>query len=240
MFRLHPQISKTGMLWAIRGQSFFNIGYVSLESYQKMSKKFKRILQNYQPISSFFSQTSPNRFSLTSDDFFYGKTSKYPISQLTTDRCAIIGDAGGLLYPLYLEGVIGATSSAVLLAKVLSEIQQAKKRYNRANLLEYESFLYQNLIGSYFRAGRMGDALFIQGGDKPPYSIWDTYVQIIHKNQQVRKNIYTAYVSKDLEHYPIENDYWCGEQIFNNLPLGKRIAFTPIFIKTKLLRKNKS
>jgi flavin-dependent dehydrogenase len=235
MFQLHPQISTTGMLWMNRALTFFNIGFVSLESIEIMTEKFLRILQNYKPIQNFFKDTTPYMKDISPTDFQYGTTTKYPIGQFSTHRTIVLGDAGGLFYSLYLEGILGASASAKLAATTIEALQKQKRPFTASNLKQYDNILRQKIIKPYFKAGTMGDSLFFNGKHEKSFTIWDSYVEIIKNLKQVRKNIFTAYTWQDLEHYPIENDVWCGEQIYKNLPLGKRIALTPIFLKQKLI-----
>ncbi len=237
MFQLHPQISKTGMLWMTRANDFFNIGFVSDEPEAVMREKFIRILQKYAPIQGFFQNVTPKVCNVQEKDFIFQKTTKYPVKQVSTHRILVVGDAAGLLYPLYLEGIVGAAVSTRLAAELIQKLDQSEEEYSKALLAQYNRKLTEVYINTYQAAGIRGDSLFFHANDHPIFTVWDAYVQVIHNNAKVRKNIVTAFTCEDLPNYPIENDYWCGEQIYHQLPIGKRLALTPIFLKQKFQQK---
>ncbi len=236
IFRLHPQISLEGMLWLNRARDYFNIGYVSKESPKEMGIKFLRILQNYEPIKQYFKGIERTLETLTVDDFHYRKCTKYPIDSKVSDRVVVIGDSAGLLYPLYLEGVIGAAASAKIASEVLFELNNNKSSFNSQDLKKYEHILSARLLNSYFKMGKISDEMFFRGNEKPPFTIWDAYLNAINELQQLRKNIWTAYRCQDLGNYPEENDLWCGEQIYKHLPLSKKVSLMPFFLKFKFIK----
>lgn len=233
IYRLHSQISTTGMLWLNRGGNFFNVGYVSEESHAEMGTKFLRILNNYEPLRSFFQNLSPQPNAMTPADFFYGITPRYPVDKVVSERIIAIGDAAGLLYPLYFEGIVGAVVSAKIAFKVLKNQYESTGDYTAKALNEYQRLLKSRLIDSYIKMGIISDEMFFKGGEKPSFSIWEAYLQAIKEVPKVRKNIWTAYQCGDLGNYPEENDKWCGEQIYKRLPIAKKITLAPFFLKFK-------
>jgi len=235
IFRLHPQISLEGMFWLNRAVNYFNIGFVSKETPKEMGIKFLRILQNYEPIQQFFKGIERKIDTLTVDDFHYKKCTKYPIDSKVSDRVIVIGDAAGLLYPLYLEGVIGAAASAKIASEVLIELNNIDSNFNSRDLRRYENLLSARLLNSYFKMGKISDEMFFRGKEKPPFTIWEAYLNAINELQQLRKNIWIAYRCQDLGNYPEENDLWCGEQIYKHLPLSKKVSLMPFFLKFKFI-----
>ncbi len=236
IFRLHSQISLEGMLWLNRAVNYFNIGYVSNETPKEMGIKFLRILQNYKPIQDYFKGLEGEIETLTVDDFHYRKCTKYPIDSKVSDRVLIIGDAAGLLYPLYLEGVIGAAASAKIASEVLIELNKNENSFRSQDLRKYEQLLSARLLNSYFKMGKISDEMFFHGNEKPPFTIWESYLNAINELPQLRKNIWTAYRCQDLGNYPEENDLWCGEQIYKHLPLSKKVSLMPFFLKFKFIK----
>ncbi len=236
IFRLHPQISLEGMLWLNRARNYFNIGYVANEEPKEMGIKFLRILQNYQPIQQYFKGLERKIETLTVDDFHCRKCTKYPIDSKVSDRVVIIGDAAGLLYPLYLEGVIGAAASAKIASEVLLKLNNNESSFRSQDLRRYDKLLSAHLLNSYFKMGIISDEMFFRGKEKPPFTIWEAYLNAINELQQLRKNIWIAYRWQDLENYPEENDLWCGEQIYKHLPLSKKVSLMPFFLKFKFIK----
>ncbi|MHA1618721.1 MAG: NAD(P)/FAD-dependent oxidoreductase, partial [Promethearchaeota archaeon] len=194
-----------------------------------------RILRNYAPIQPFFKDVKQNPTQMTPSDLFYGRGTREPMTQFVSNqgRVLVVGDAGGLLYALYFEGVIGAVASAQIAGEVLSLIFTQGKEYSKANLMAYEKELHRRLLDSYFKMGQISTEMFFKGGDKPPFTIWEAYLRAINELPQVRKNIWTAYRWDDLSNYPEKNDAWVGQEIYKRLPLGMKIAFTPFFLKLK-------
>ena len=84
--------------------------------------------------------------------------------------------------------------------------------------------------------GKISDEMFFRGKEKPPFTIWDAYLNAINELPQLRKNIWTAYRWQDLGNYPEENDLWCGEQIYKHLPLSKKVSLMPFFLKFKFIK----
>lgn len=236
IFRLHPQISLEGMLWLNRAVNYFNIGFVSKETPNEMGIKFLRILRNYAPIQQYFKGLEREIETLTVDDFHYKKCTKYPIDSKVSDRVVVIGDAAGLLYPLYLEGVIGASASAKIASEVLLELNNNESSFKTQDLRRYEKLLSARLLNSYFKMGKISNEMFFHAKEKPPFTIWESYLNAINELQQLRRNIWIAYRCQDLGNYPEENDLWCGEQIYKHLPLSKKVSLMPFFLKFKFIK----
>lgn len=234
MYRLHSQISLHGMLYLNRFHDFFNIGYVDHAPRQEMEAKLIRILHNYKPIQPYLQSVTPKIEELSPSNFHFGYACKGILDNFVHDNAILIGDAGGFLYPMYFEGIVGAAASAQILADRLRKLFNDNQEYSEANLNTFQEELKRAIISKYFFAGQMADELFYEFGENPPYSIWEAYLQSMRKNQQVRKNIHTAYTCPDLTNYPLKNDFWVGEQLFFQLSPGKKIGLMPKFLKFKL------
>jgi flavin-dependent dehydrogenase len=231
IYRLHPQISSDGPFAMIRTNEYFILGYISKESKEQMAEKLIRIIKNYEPISGFFEGMQPTPDSITSDNLYFGTCAKYPIPEFCGDRILILGEAAGLVTPLYYEGVIGAMCSAKIAADLVYEILQKNGEFHKDALQEYQRRLWHNLK-RYFKSGDAGEMLFLKSGASQQ-DIWDAYLKTIESISQVRKNVYFAYTTQNLADYPLENDEWVGELIFKNLPLSKKLLLTPLFLKVK-------
>ncbi len=236
-FRLHPQISTTGMLFINRFRNFFNIGFVEQSDRPTMEAKFLRILSKYAPIQDFFKDVDKPPNHVTSEDFSFFPACKGRVQKFVKDGVALVGDAAGLLYPLYFEGIVGVGASTSILASILQEIFEKNLPYNATNLKPYQDQLHHTIVSKYMAAGDMSDELFFRFNEQPPFAIWDAYLQSIAEVKQVRKNIHHAYVCQDLAHYPIENDNWVGEQLFQRLSPAKKVTLLPKFVKFKLKHK---
>ncbi|RLI66230.1 MAG: hypothetical protein DRO88_02305 [Promethearchaeia archaeon] len=234
IYRLHPQVSLKGMLFLNRTVEFFTIGFVDDASYPEMSTKFHRILRNYKPIQRYFKDVTPNPNTLTDKDFHYGTTCVGQISSIVKDGVIAIGDAAGLLYSMYFEGTLGIGASTNILAEELQSILQNGENFSSFNLKSYEDRVNREISERYLLAGRMAKELFYQFGESPPFSIWDVYLQNINDLSQVRKNIHDAYVNPNLKEYPLDNDFWVGEQLFHRLPSMKKVVLLPKFLQFKL------
>ncbi|MHA1674873.1 MAG: NAD(P)/FAD-dependent oxidoreductase [Promethearchaeota archaeon] len=233
-FRLHPQISTTGMLFINRFRNFFNIGFVEQSDRPAMEAKFLRILRKYAPIQDFFKGVDKTPTQVTPEDFSFFPACKGRVQKIVKDGVALVGDTAGLLYPLYFEGIAGVGASTLILASVLHEIYEKKLPYNAKNLQRYQEQLQHSIISKYMAAGDMSDELFFRFNEQPPFAVWDAYLQSIAEVKQVRKNIHHAYVCQDLANYPIENDNWVGEQLFHRLSPAKKVTLLPKFVKFKL------
>lgn len=234
MYRLHPQVSTKGMLFLNRCREFFTIGFVDDLPYSQMAAKFHRILRNYKPIQPYLSEVTPNPAQLKDDDFNYGTTSVGLVSPLIRDGVVVIGDAAGLLYSMYYEGTLGIGASTKILSEELQKIMQNGANFSRDRLESFEERLHQEIGKRYLLAGKMAKELFYEFGEHPPFSIWEVYLQNINDIVQVRKNIHHAYVTQDIRNYPLDNDFWVGEQLFHRLPSMKKMLLLPKFLQFKL------
>ncbi|TFH28220.1 MAG: hypothetical protein E4G98_05505 [Promethearchaeota archaeon] len=97
-YRLHSQISTTGMLFINRFRNFFNIGFVEQSDRPTMEAKFLRILRNYAPIQGFFTNVDKVPSDITPEDFSFFPACKGRVHKIVKDGVALIGDAAGLLY----------------------------------------------------------------------------------------------------------------------------------------------
>ncbi|MHA1520479.1 MAG: NAD(P)/FAD-dependent oxidoreductase [Promethearchaeota archaeon] len=233
-YRLHPQISTTGMLFINRFRNFFNIGFVEQSDRPTMEAKFLRILRKYAPIQGFFTDVDKSPIDMSPKDFSFFPACKGRVHKLVGDGVALVGDAAGLLYSLYFEGYAGVAASTSILSSILLNLFKNNLPYTANNLQPYQDQLQQAIGSKYLAAGDMSDELFFHFREQPPFSIWEAYLQSIAEVKQVRQNIYLAYVNQDLANYPIENDNWVGEQLFQRLSPAKKLTLMPKFIKFKL------
>lgn len=233
VFRLHPQMSLDGPLAINQGDSFFNIGLISSDPLPTLKEKFIRVLRNYQPIQSFFNEMKPNHMVLTETDLLTGIGVKHPIKTKVNKRVLLLGDAAGLVSPMYYEGIIGCLVSAKISTDILQNLYNNGSNYHSDELKEYENQLNKKLLNSYFASGDNSEAIFYKNGNDNQI-IWEAYIKVLQKQKIAREKVYNAYICNDLENYPLKNDEIVGEAIFNELPLGKKITLMPVFLKAKL------
>jgi flavin-dependent dehydrogenase len=233
IFRIHPDISRNGPLVMTRARNYFNIGYLSKESKDEMATKLMRILKNYQPIQKYFTGIEKQLQDVSKDDFQFNSCSKHLIPEMINNRIIVIGEAAGAVTSFYYEGIVGSVISARTVYDTIKKIEKGiiNSNYSKEDLIQYENLL-KSRIKNYFQSGNAAENMFLKSGSNW-FSIWDTFVTTLKKNSKVRKNVYTAFIYDDLGNYPLKNDEWVGEQIFKNLPFGKKIALTPFFLKLK-------
>jgi flavin-dependent dehydrogenase len=233
VYRLHPQMSLDGPLAINQGDRFFNIGLISSEPIPVLKEKFIRILHNYEPIQSYFKEMEPNHKEITESDLNTGIGVKHPIKNKVKDRVLLLGDAAGLVSPMYYEGIIGCLASARIAFEVLKMLYTSKSKYSNNELKAYEINLNQRLLDKYFASGNGSEAIFMKNGEDNQI-IWESYIKVLQKQKHAREKVYNAYICNDLGNYPLKNDEIVGEAIFNELPLGRKITLMPIFLKAKL------
>lgn len=231
-FHMHPQMSTCGPVQMTRGRDFFNFIYVSSDSFEQMSTKFLRILQNYQPIQYMFHGVKNPPSTLTAQDFRYIRIGKHPISTFVQDRVMLLGESTGIVTECYYEGLLGAFASSKFAAELLRTLNNARNTYSRTELLPYETSLRAHLLKNFHTSQKGSEELFYTSRDEQ-LAIWDAYIDAIKNDRKVRHNIYLAWTLPDLAGYPLENDQYCGEKIYFALPLGTRIKLTPYFLRLK-------
>jgi flavin-dependent dehydrogenase len=231
IYRLHPKISVDGPLAVLRGKTCINMGFLSSENYDLMTTKFMRILQNYEPIQGFFNNLSQNPQSITTKDFIYGKCAKHPITNKIKNRILVIGEAAGLITPVYYEGILGCLASAKIAAETLQKLYPTTTQYTVTDLEIYNKEI-QRQLNNYFKTADATELIFLKSGNHQQ-TIWNSYLDCIMKMPKLRKYIHYAYICQDLGNYPLENDEWSGEQIFKNLPFASKVILTPIFLRAK-------
>jgi flavin-dependent dehydrogenase len=233
IFRMHPKMSKDGPLALNIGRDFFNIGLISKEPFEVIEERFLRILKNYQPIRNYFTGLTPNPDSIHREQLQKGVGVKHPIKNFVKDRVVLIGDAAGLVTPMYYEGVLGAFASTRFASETLIEIHKTTGIFSAANLKQYERKVYEILLKRYFVSGTRSEALFLTSGSDAEV-IWDTYIQVLKKYPQARRNVHYVFGCDDLANYPLEHDEEVGELIFKELPLSRKVMLTPLFLRMKL------
>ncbi len=232
MFHRHPKISEIGPLAMIKADNYINLHYVSRESSDVMKEKMLRILRNYDHISPFFRHATPQPAKMSEQDLSLYTASKSAIPEFVDDHVVLIGEAAGLVSEYYFEGTLGAFASSHYLAKFLKELQESGKTGRKENLRPYEKLVKKNILSNWEKSQKANEELFYEAGENQ-FVIWDAYVKAMRKHRKVRENIYYAWYHPDLEHYPLKNDEYCGEKIYMNLPLSRKVSLAPFFLKLK-------
>jgi flavin-dependent dehydrogenase len=231
-FQLHPKISTDGPLAITRGSNSFNVGFISKETPAQMIEKFIRILRNYKPLEGIFTGTNKNPETLSGLDFSIGKCSKNPIPIKSKNRVLVIGEATGLVTPVYFEGILGCIASAKVASELLLQLKDQNSQFTAQDLRKYDELL-QRAIRNYWKSNEASDLLFMKSGSNQ-MTIWNSYLECMQKYPKLREYIHNAYLCEDLKNYPLKNDEWSGTQIYNNLPLAQKLLLSPLFLKVKL------
>lgn len=230
-YRLHPQISTEGPFALMYAQDIFNVGYISKEAPEIMYTKFMRILQNYKPIQPAIQSLPIKIASLTEKDFIFAKCSKYSLKVKVKDRIAVIGEAAGILTPVYYEGILGAIASAKSLKDVLQELKSRQSQYTAMELEQYNRELNRR-VKNYYAGADATELLFMKSGASQ-MTIWNSYLDCIQKEKKLREYIHYAYIHPDPATYPLDHDEFSGELIYKNLPLAQKVLLSPLFLRAK-------
>jgi flavin-dependent dehydrogenase len=215
-----------------RANDFFNMLLVSSENMDTLVEKFIRVLKNYAPIQGLFTNIQNSPSTLTPDQIRKIHISKHPVPTFVQDRVVLLGETTGLISACYYEGVFVGLLSAKLAAESMKQLYLKRSTYSRQDLLSFEKQLGDVMLGNFFHSQNASQDMFLSGGPDQ-LAIWDAYIDAINKDPTVRRNIYLAWVKPDLARYSLENDEYCGEKIYLNLPLGTRLKLTPYFLKLK-------
>ncbi len=232
MYHRHPKISEEGPMAITRTNNYANVQMVSKKPPEELQAVMLRVLKKYDHIDGFFNHALVPPSNLKPEDLKLDKVGKSAISRFVKEGVALIGEAAGLVSEYYYEGTLGAFCSAQALAQIAKKISEEKGKYSLSALEEYEKKVRTSMLGNWEKSQVANEKLFIKSGESK-FAIWDAYLKAMKNNSRVRKYVYNAWEDDQLYNYPLENDEYCGEQIYKNLPLSKKLALTPLFLKLK-------
>jgi len=227
IYHINSKISKKGPLFINRGVERAEVGFLGnpYESPEEILSKLDKVQKNYKNIQPFIQGLKRiNNPTVI-------KISKHPIKQLTQDRILILGEAGGLVTDFFYEGTLCGVCSAHIASQTLESLFENDTKFTRNELIQYEKELDRILLEKYFKNGNASEYLFysIKGYTK---KVWDTYAKLIRTSPRLRKEIWEAYRTQNLEDYDIKRTRWAGERLYRMLPTLTKVALLPKFVKS--------
>ena len=98
----------------------------------------------------------------------------------------------------------------------------------------YEKELHRVLIDNYNQNGIGSEYLFYHA-DSHIKTLWSTYVKLINKDKQIRREIWEAYRMQDLENYTLKGTKRAGKQLFMMLPALSKVALAGKFVRASFM-----
>ena len=120
--------------------------------------------------------------------------------------------------------------SADIAATTIKPLIESDSNFTRGELQKYDRELHRILIDSYNQNGIGSEYLFYNAGTYINV-LWNTYVKLINKNQQLRREIWEAYRMHDLENYDMKGTRRAGKDLFAMLPALTKVALSGKFVR---------
>ncbi|MHA1436048.1 MAG: NAD(P)/FAD-dependent oxidoreductase [Promethearchaeota archaeon] len=226
IFHINTNISKNGPLYFNKGVERVAMGFLGInETPSDLVSKLNKILTNYKKIQPYINGL--RRDSKPSVCYI----SKHPIKKFSQDRVLVLGEASGLITAFFYEGVGTGIISADIAAKTLKPLlEQGSNRFRSQDLSKYDLEIKRVLLKNYFRNGNASEYIFYNATSYMKL-LWDLYVDLVRTSKTLRKYIWEAYRTHELEHYDIKRDRWIGEKLYAKLPVLSKIVLGPRFFK---------
>lgn len=230
IFHINPNISTNGPFYLEKGYERIPIGFMgnSKETPKELVSKLERILTNYKRIQPIIQGLKKDPNPIVTN------ISKHPIKDFTKDRMMVIGEAAGVVTAFFYEGLLCGLCSADLAAKTIKSLIEMNSSFSQIELCNYEKELYHVLLNNYFANGEGSEYLFYNAGTHVK-TLWSTYVKLINKDKQIRREIWEAYRMHDLENYDLKGTRRAGRLLFSMLPALTKVALGGKFIKAALM-----
>ncbi|MFX1276669.1 MAG: NAD(P)/FAD-dependent oxidoreductase [Promethearchaeota archaeon] len=230
IFHINPQISTNGPFYLEKGYERIPIGFMgnSKETPKELVSKLERILNNYKRIQPIVKglKRDPNPVVTY--------ISKHPIKFFSNDRMMVLGEAAGLVTAFFYEGLLCGMCSADLAVKTIKPLLEKDSIFTRNELNSYDRELHRILLKNYFVNGEGSEYLFYSAGAHVK-TLWSTYVNLINRDKQLRREIWEAYRMYDLENYTLNGTRRAGRLLFSMLPALTKIALSGKFIKAAFM-----
>jgi len=226
VFHINPKISTNGPFFLVKGEGRVNIGYLgnSKQSSEELISKLNRIIDNYKRIQPYVKGLK----RLSKPVIRY--ISKHPINNFSLDRMMVLGEAAGLVTAFFYEGMLSGVCSADIAASTIKPLIENNSNFSQSELQGYDRELHRILIDSYNQNGVGSEYLFYNANTYIKV-LWNTYVKLINKDKQLRREIWEAYRMHDLENYDIKGTKRAGRQLFAMLPALTKVALGGKFIR---------
>ena len=226
VFHINPKISTNGPFYLVKGEGRVNVGYLgnSKETPEELVSKLNRIIENYkraQPyIGGLKAETKP----------IIRYISKHPINQFSLDRMMVLGEGAGLVTAFFYEGMLCGVCSADIAATTIKPLIESDSNFSRGELQKYDRELHRILIDNYNQNGTGSEYLFYNAGSYINV-LWNTYVKLIKKDKQLRREIWEAYRMHDIENYDMKGTRRAGKDLFAMLPALTKVALSGKFVR---------
>ncbi|MFX1238231.1 MAG: hypothetical protein ACFFAS_04965 [Promethearchaeota archaeon] len=230
VFHINSKISTNGPFYLSKGRERMPLGFMgnSNESPADLVDKLNRIINNYKRIQTFVKNLKQDEKPVILN------ISKHPIKQFSQDRMVVIGEAAGLVTSFFYEGLLCGVCSADIVAKTLKPLFEDDSNLTRSELQVYDRELFRLLINKYNQNGTGSEYLFYNVGSHIKV-LWDTYVKLINKDRQLKKEIWEAYRMHDIENYTLKGTKRAGKILFSMLPVLTKIALSGKFLKAAFI-----
>ena len=230
IFHINPKISGNGPFYLEKGYERIPIGFMgnSNESPKELVSKLDRILKNYKRIQPIIQGLKQDPKPVVT------YISKHPIQNFSKDRMMILGEAAGIVTAFFYEGLLCGVCCADLAAKTIKPLLENNSNFTQDELKYYDRELHRILLKNYFANGEGSEYLFYNAGPHVK-TLWSTYVKLINKDKQLRREIWEAYRMHDLENYDLKGTRRAGKSLFSMLPALTKIALSGKFIKAAFM-----
>ena len=229
VFHINQKISTNGPFYLVRGQDRVNVGYLgnSKETPGELVSKLNRIVENYKRVQPYIKGLKQESKPVIR------YISKHPIDNFSLDRMMVLGEAAGLVTAFFYEGMLCGVCSADIAANIIRPLLERNSKFTKSELQGYDRELHRILIDNYNQNGVGSEYLFYNAGTYIKV-LWNTYVQLINKDKQLRREIWEAYRMYDLENYDMKGTRRAGKDLFAMLPALTKVALSGKFVRAAL------
>ena len=188
---------------------------------KELNSKFERICTNYKKVQPALTGLNPDPSPTIV------KISKHPIKHFSKDRVIVIGEAAGLVTSFFYEGLFGSLASAHISSQEV--IKNLDSNFSEAILRKFDEELRRMILITYFKFDVASEYLFYNA-TRYINLIYNTYARMVASNKTVRKYIWEAHVTHEMDEYDTTRERWAGEQLFKALPMYYKLVLGPKFI----------
>lgn len=221
-FHINSKISKKGPFFIAKGKDRVFLGFLGNNPDEnELKSKFDRICRNYKKVQPVISglKADPNPIIV--------KISKHPIESFSKDRIIVIGEAAGLVTSFFYEGLFGSLASAHISAQTV--IKNLEGDLSKSVLMEYDKELKRIVLNTYFKFDVASEYIFYNA-TRYIDVIYNTYTKMVASNKTIRKYIWEAHVTHEMDKYDTTRERYAGEQIFKKLPTYYKLVLGPKFL----------
>ena len=221
-FHINSKISLKGPFFISKGSERLFIGFLGNNPNEaELKSKFERICNNYNKVVPVIAglKRDPSPTIV--------KISKHPIENFSKDRVLVIGEAAGLVTSFFYEGLFGCLASAHLSAQTV--LNHLDSNLSESILRNYDNELRRIVLNTYFKFDISSEYMFYNA-TKQINLLFNTYAKMVASNETVRKYIWEAHITHEMDKYDTKRERWAGEQLFKKLPTYYKILLGPKFI----------